>query len=114
TILDGFTVSYSGGVISGTPYQGTFTPTQGIGDAMGSILDTALDPTNGDLKHITDQINDSNTTLNKQITDLNGQLDLYRARLVAQFQAAQTAISILQGFQSSIKSQVDSWNAGSN
>lgn len=111
TILEGYTVGYDGGVITSTPYEGTFTPTQGIADNFGGLLDAALDPLEGDLKRITDQVSAANTTLNKQITDLNGQLELYRNRLLLQFQAAQQAIAVLEGFQNSIQAQVDSWNA---
>jgi len=114
SLLDGFTLGYSGGVLNnGETYSGTFKVSQGIADRVGSMLDSALDGESSDLQIAKDRLTDSSTRLQDQIDDLTGQLELYRSRLLLQFQAAQEAISVLESYQNSIKSQVDSWNSGS-
>lgn len=111
--LEGFVIGYEGGVISGTPYTGTFTPTVGIAEQMAATLQTVLDQENGDLKSVTDTLTDANTRLEDQILTLTNQLEIYRNRLVLQFQAAQDAINILESAKNSIKSFADSLNSSS-
>lgn len=111
TNLKDFRIGYEGGVITGTPFTGTFTPTQGIADQVGGALQTVLDPQTGDIKRSTDSLNDTNTHLQDQIDALKSQLDLYRTRLLAQFQAAQDAISIFESAKNSIKSFTSSLNS---
>lgn len=109
--LEDFRIGYEGGVITSTPFTGTFTPTQGIADQVAGTLETVLDPQTGDIKRSTDSLNDTNTHLQDQIDALKSQLELYRTRLLAQFQAAQDAISIFESAKNSIKSFADSLNS---
>jgi flagellar hook-associated protein 2 len=111
--LEGFVLGYEGGVVTGTPYTGTFTPTAGIAEQMAATLQTVLDQENGDLKSVTDTLTDANTRLEDQILTLTNQLEIYRNRLVLQFQAAQDAINILESAKNSIKSFADSLNSSS-
>lgn len=111
SLLEGFVLGYEGGVISGPPYTGTFKPTAGIAEQMAATLQTVLDQENGDLKSVTDTLTDSNTRLEDQILTLTNQLEIYRNRLVLQFQAAQDAINILESAKNSIKSFADSLNS---
>ena len=110
TDFENFAVGYSGGVVSGTPFTGTFKPTQGIADQIAGVLEPVLNQTDGSLKNATDTLTTTNTRLEDQISTLKTQLDLYRARLTLQFQAAQEAISALESQKSSIKSFTDSLN----
>jgi len=110
TDFEDFAVGYSGGVVSGTPFTGTFKPTQGIADQIAGVLEPVLNQTDGSLKNATDTLTTTNTRLEDQILTLKTQLDLYRARLTLQFQAAQEAISALESQKSSIKSFTDSLN----
>lgn len=114
TDLEDFRVGYEGGVLSSGSFVGTFTPTQGIADQIGGALETVLDPQTGDLYHTTSNLTDANTRLEDQIATLKDQLEIYRARLLAQFQAAQDAISILESAQNSMQSYVDSLNSSNN
>ncbi len=111
TDLEDFRIGYEGGVVGGTPYTGTFTPTQGIADQIAGALETVLDPQNGDIKNTTSTLTDTNTRLKDQIDTLTKQLEIYRARMLSQFQAAQNAISALESAQNSIKSYTDSLNS---
>jgi len=110
TDFEDFAVGYSGGVVSGTPFTGTFKPTQGIADQIAGVLEPVLNQTDGSLKNATDTLTTTNTRLEDQILTLKTQLELYRARLTLQFQAAQEAISALESQKSSIKSFTDSLN----
>jgi len=112
TVLEGFTVGYDGGALTvGNTYTGSFKISQGLADRIGAMLDGSLDGENATLQLAKNQLTDTSDRLQTQIDDLNGQLEIYRNRLILQFQAAQEAISVLESFQSSIQSQVDSWNA---
>jgi len=108
---EGFVIGYTGGVVGATPYTGTFHPTQGIADLVAAMLDPVLDSQTGDLKAAKDEVRDSTTSLENQITVLDGQLDLYRTRLTLQFQAAQDAIAALESQKNSIQAYVDSLNS---
>lgn len=111
TDLEDFRIGYEGGVVGGTPYTGTFTPTQGIADQIAGALENVLDPQNGDIKNTTSTLTDTNTRLKDQIDTLTKQLEIYRARMLSQFQAAQNIISALESAQNSIKSYTDSLNS---
>lgn len=111
TDLEDFRIGYEGGVVGGTPYTGTFTPTQGIADQIAGALENVLDPQNGDIKNTTSTLTDTNTRLKDQIDTLTKQLEIYRARMLSQFQAAQNVISALESAQNSIKSYTDSLNS---
>lgn len=113
TEYEGLVVGYDAGVVSGTPFEGTFKLTQGIADQMSAVLNPILDTSTGTLKQTTDGLTDANTRLQDQITDFQTQLDLYRDRLLLQFQSAQEAITALESQQNSIKSYVNSLS-GSN
>lgn len=111
TDLEDFRIGYEGGVVGGTPYTGTFTPTQGIADQIAGALENVLDPQSGDIKNTTSTLTDTNTRLKDQIDTLTKQLEIYRARMLSQFQAAQNIISALESAQNSIKSYTDSLNS---
>jgi flagellar hook-associated protein 2 len=113
SVLEGFAVGYSGGVLSGTPFTGTFKPTQGIADQIAAALEPVLNPSTGSLKDAKDSLTTANTRLQDQITSLTGQLDIYRIRLTLQFQATQQAVQRLESTKNSIISFADSLN-GSN
>lgn len=111
TDFEGLIIGYTGGVVSSTAYSGTFTLTQGIADQVAGALEGFLDTTNGSLKQATDALTSKNTQLETQISDLESQLEIYRTRLLLQFQAAQEAISALESQQNSIASYVDSMSS---
>lgn len=114
TPLEGFTIGYTGGVLtSPATYTGTFTPTQGIADQVSALLEPIVNTTTGTIKQASDALTDKNTKLQEQSDKLSDQLELYRDRLLLQFQAAQSAISALESQKNSIASYVDSLN-GSN
>ena len=114
SIFEGFTVGYTGGVVvSGTPFEGTIKPTQGIAEQIMAALDPVLEETTGSLAQASTSLTDTNTRLQTQIDDYADQLELYRARLLAQFQAAQEAISALESAKNSIVSYMDSLNSDS-
>lgn len=107
--FEGFSVGYTGGVLaSGATYTGTFTPTQGIADQMMAVLEPTLNETEGTLKQATDGLTSTNTHIQDQIDALTNQLEIYRNRLVLQFQAAQEAISMFESAQNSIKAFANS------
>lgn len=106
-----FVVGYTGGVVSGTPYEATFKPTQGIADHLAGILEPILNTTSGSLKQTTSSLTSANTRLETQITDYKNQIEIYRTRLTLQFQAAQQAISLLTSTQDSIKAYANSLNS---
>ncbi len=107
---EGFALGYSGGVVSGPPYTGTFTPTQGIADQIAAALEPVLNASTGSLKAAKDVLTATNTQIETQITTLTDQLDIYRARLTLQFQAAQQAIQAFESQKNSILSFADSLN----
>ena len=114
SIFEGFTVGYTGGVVTaGTPFEGTIKPTQGIAEQVMASLDPMLKETTGSIAQASTALTDRNTRLQTQIDDYSKQLELYRARLLAQFQAAQTAISALESAKNSIVSYMDSLNSDS-
>lgn len=113
TAYEGLVVGYTGGVISGTPYEGTLKLSQGIADQIAAVLEPTLNSSTGTLKAARDSLTSLNTRLESQIADFQTQLDLYRDRLLLTFQAAQQAIQALESQKSSIMSYIDSLNAGS-
>lgn len=110
TDYEGIVVGYDAGVVSGTPFTGTIKLTQGIADQIAASLEPVLNSSTGTLKAATDTLTSTNTRLNTQITDTKSQLDLYRNRLLLQFQAAQEAIAALESQKTSIESYVNSLN----
>jgi flagellar hook-associated protein 2 len=103
--LEGFAFGYVGAVVNSgdAPQTATLTPTQGIADILGGILDTNLSSTGLIAKSIT-EVQDKNTLINKQIDTLNAQIESYRQRLTDQFTATQANVSRLQQIQNSINS----------
>lgn len=112
TAYEGLVIGYTGGVVGGTPYTGTFTLSQGVADQVAAAMEKVLDADTGSLQEAKDQLTDANTRMEDQNTRLTSQLDLYRSRLSLQFQAAQEVISMLENQKSSITSYMDSLNSG--
>jgi len=111
TDYEGLVVGYTSGALApGNTYTGTITLSQGIADRIAGALEPILNTSTGTLKAASDSLTSNNTRLTAQIADFQTQLDLYRDRMLLQFQAAQSVISALESQQNSIKSYVNSLN----
>ena len=81
--------------------------TVGIGAQMGSILDAALDLTNGALKTETDALSDQNTVTEERITEQLARIERERKTLLSKFIAMEIALASMQNILDSIKLSTD-------
>lgn len=69
------------------------TLTQGIADKLFNSVEAAVKTQGGSLATEQDDIQDSNDRLNKDIEDINKQVDVYQQQLLARFTALEQAVA---------------------
>ncbi len=108
--IDGIAVDVEGNKImgrDGTPYEGLVllyggkgstsidaTVTQGIADRLYNTLDAALDDVDGTLTKTVSSVEDENSRLSEEISNIDQRVETFRQQLVAKFAALETALTL--------------------
>ncbi len=103
TNVEGIAIRYTG---TATGSIGSVTLSLGMGEILDRILDSYVDPYTGYLNAKNTAIDDSISSLNKQIEDMEARIELQRSSLYAKYQAMEITLSKLQQQQSWLTTQL--------
>lgn len=110
TPLEGLQLIYA----SNAPATINATLTQGVADKLFNTADGALTSNTGAIALEQKSIQDSTDRLNKEITDINAQVDVYQSQLLAKFSALESAITRVNSLLSSLNANDTARNAAAN
>lgn len=107
TILDGFTLIYSG---DGTDLMDVHV-SQGVADQLFNTVNKAV-ASDGILQNATDALTSKNTTAQKDITRLNGQIDQFRNALILKYSKLESAVSAANSILQLLEAQQKAQSSG--